>query len=772
MRRSTTSRPRFRRAIALCGVAFLASCGADNPTPAPSEVVSLHLAERLAAADLYRTGPPTNLCGADAGAFLTAGWHDQTPGDREAGLRWTSGRNAVVDIPVVTPDDFRLELDLEALVDRSPHLRRAAQRISLPPLRLQLLWNGERLEEATLRPGAGLRLELPGTLQRVGTNRLEIQPQHWLGPAAHQRLGDRRVLGVGCRRITVSNAATRRGGAAARGKDIVQSIDSVASFGFATRDNARLRGSVMLPAAASVREAPRVSVRLQTREGTRIRVGPTPVPSEGALPIDVDLSDVAGQVVSLDLSVQGSSTPMDVEWKGLRIESAAHAHGDPHRLPRRSYNVFVLLLDSLRADHIEPYAGVDARTPGFQRIASEGTTFSAARSNASWTRMAVASLLSSLLAPGHGVVENDERLPTGVPVLPELLQQRGYRTVGVTANPTVSKTFGFSRGFGALHPHYRRTQNPVWRSKHATPEERARFVWDSYLAPIVEAEVETPFFIYLHEIDPHSPFTPEPPYDELADTGYRGTFDFDLPTLARIHADPSWVEPEDMRHANARYRGEIRFMDRYVAWMLDRLDAVGLGNETLFILTSDHGEEFLDHGSVGHGHSVYDELLRVPLLMRLPGVLPAGRRVEADAQLIDLPPTVLDLIGEAVPEWMQGVSLLDAVSADGVDSHRAIVSFAGGAGRDSVKLGPWKLIREHASDGGVVRHQLFDIASDPEESNDLWAQELIVGQAARQALRREIESSRRAEFRETDSVQPDEVDADVVEGLRALGYLE
>ena len=457
-----------------------------------------------------------------------------------------------------------------------------------------------------------------------------------------------------------------------------------------------------------------------------------------------------------------------------RGTSLAPTAPTPLAIPRERYNVFILLLDSLRADHVEPYGPESTQTPAMARLAEQGVTFLGARSNASWTRPAVASLLTSRSPSAHGVQEMEQRLPRKIPFLPQILRKRGYRTVGVTANAVVSPSFGFARGFQQMHRHFILVKSDAWPKKHPTPESRARFVWDRYLAATVRRDAKRPFFAYVHEIDPHSPYEPEAPYDALHGAPYPGNITLDLATIGRIRDDPAWADPVDIRHLNAQYRGEVSFMDRYVGWLVDRLDEVELAKPTLFILVSDHGEEFMEHRAVGHAHTVYEELLRIPLILRMPGVLPAGLRLDVGAQLIDLAPTILDLIGEPIPDWMEGRSLLPNIETpDREIPVRPAFASSNGPRHTTVRLGRWKLIRDEPEDPKTPHsHQLFDLESDPEETFDLWTQELVVGQALRQLLEAKIAEDAAARTGPAERVEQQDLDEDVLEGLRALGYME
>ncbi len=446
------------------------------------------------------------------------------------------------------------------------------------------------------------------------------------------------------------------------------------------------------------------------------------------------------------------------------------------------YNVFVILLDSLRADHVEPYGASHVQTPRLSELAKQGVTFTNARSNSSWTRPAVASLLTSLSPSSHGVQDMRDRLSMEIMTLPRILKRLGYRTLAVTSNVIVSRPFGFARGFDVMHPHYNllRTQ---WPEEFPTPEARAGYIWERYVEPSLTEHPEQPFMVYLHEVDPHSPFEVGAPWDRLYTDESRPDLSYDLPTIRAIRENPDAADPTEIDYFHALYRSEITFMDRYVGWMIDRLEREGLAERTLVVVLSDHGEEFMDHRSVGHGHALHEELLRVPLLLRLPGVLAEGLRIDGDAQLLDLPPTILDLIGAPIPEWMEGKSLLPLstlarvppASAGSADADPPRPSFASSIGprHSSVVLGDWKLIITHPDPaGGAVNHQLFDLSRDPRETQNLWTRESVVGQKLDQLLREKLATPRHASLGPTRAVAPESLEPNEMQSLRALGYVE
>jgi arylsulfatase A-like enzyme len=377
-------------------------------------------------------------------------------------------------------------------------------------------------------------------------------------------------------------------------------------------------------------------------------------------------------------------------------------------------------------------------------------------------------MLTALHPPAHGVLSLDDALSDELPYLPEILREAGYRTVAVSNNPHVAADFGFERGFDRMTELWNIEKEVV--DYPSDPEARAKFVWSRYIRPTVRGD--EPFFVYLHEIDPHSPYEPPEPYRPEYGFDYRGRIESTLMGLGSMREYPNNVTPDDVRHIYARYKGEVAAMDRYVGWMLDRLAGVALERPTLVVFTSDHGEEFWEHGSVGHGHAVHEELLRVPLLLQLDGVLPAGRRVRADVTLADVAPTVLDLLGLEIPRSMQGESLLPLVTAPDDERFRrpAIARANEATARESISVGRWKLVRAVGGPESVAA--LFDLEDDPGETRDLAAERPIVAATLAQRLRWNDRRAPQAPAVREPPADPSALDPELRQRLQELGYAE
>ncbi len=332
--------------------------------------------------------------------------------------------------------------------------------------------------------------------------------------------------------------------------------------------------------------------------------------------------------------------------------------------------LIVLNIDTLRRDALSIY-GADVDTPHIDRIGREGWVIDDVLAPAGWTLPSVVSLFSSRTPRTHGVTTKEATLPDDVAVLPEHLASQGYETVAVLANPILAADRGFARGFTHLDEHSHQVEkNFFWvvrlhrflariglRADDGSPSTRKMVLptWDpragfvirhtGYLAAdeVTDAAIDwigraddSDLFLYLHYYDPHDPYLPHPS------------------TLA--YADP----PFDAEHVDeqiALYRDEVAFLDEHVGRLFDVLAERRILERAVIVVTSDHGEEFLDHGRWFHGHSLYDELVRIPLLVRFPDDSDPGP-APRETSVLDIAPTILDAIGAAAMPEAMGRSLL------------------------------------------------------------------------------------------------------------------
>jgi arylsulfatase A-like enzyme len=364
-------------------------------------------------------------------------------------------------------------------------------------------------------------------------------------------------------------------------------------------------------------------------------------------------------------------------------------------------NVILISVDTLRADHLGAYGHPRPTSPNLDAFAAAGVVFEDVSSTSPWTLPAHTSLFTGRYLRGHGVHTEGHRLPDDVPTLAAILKERGFATGAVVNTLFLSPRFGVARGFD----HYGVIESDQ------SPEGAARRVTDAAIAWLEDRS--EPFFLFVHHFDVHSDYRSLPQHERRF-APEPGRFDGrTIQLLLAIRGDKP-IDAADALHLAKLYDAGIFQLDaelaRFFAWLRER----GRLEDTLVIVTSDHGEEFLEHGGLLHGSTHYQELLRVPLLLGGAGV-PAGVRIAAPVSTVDVAPTVLSLLGVPAPPGVDGIDLSPLWRGEDADPGRALMAEAASPVLRTVRRGRHKLIIR-AENGD---RELYDLSEDPGESRDL-----------------------------------------------------
>ncbi len=425
-------------------------------------------------------------------------------------------------------------------------------------------------------------------------------------------------------------------------------------------------------------------------------------------------------------------------------------------------SVLLVVVDTWRADHLGVYGYERATSPGLARWVERAAVFERAFATSPWTLPSMGSLFTGHIPSRHAAglalpPEPDGKprfahLDASVRPLGVLFRERGFATAAVANNPFLHPGFGLARGFdtwdyvfGSYAKHPRASQIVYWA-----------FRW-------LDAREDRPFLLVLHAFDPHLSYDPPP--------GVRGRFtgeptgSLKLPFTGFGDANARWVpsDPADRRFVTAAYDEELLFVDGELARLLGGLEERALLDETLVVVTSDHGEELFDHGGFEHGHTMYQELLRVPLLVWGPGVRPGVR--EVPVSLADLLPTLLEAVGLPPEPGLAGRSLWPLLTRGRAPDESALVveGTLHGPDRKALVRWPWKLVVTAGEP-----HRLHHLARDPSETLDLAEQEPGRVASLLEELHDRTSEAAAARTREV----PARLDAEIEEQLRALGYLD
>jgi arylsulfatase A-like enzyme len=427
----------------------------------------------------------------------------------------------------------------------------------------------------------------------------------------------------------------------------------------------------------------------------------------------------------------------------LAIGALGTAGCRPGARPARPLNILLISIDALRADRLQAYGYPRPTSPFLEQLGQRGLVFENAFVNTHGTTPSHATILSGLHQETHGVgldggAPVTAPVPDSIAMVQELLRAHGYTTLGVTDGGNAGEAFGFARGFDRF-------------------DDRGggiAKVGDRVAGMIEEAGREAPLFVFLHTYEAHSPYKPAPEQRALL-----GVPD-DAPAAAtsRFLLEHAWSATTTLTAAeldtiSRLYDAEIRGVDDGLRELFGKLEALGFLDHAVVLITADHGEEFGDHGGLLHRELLYDELIKVPLLLLGPGIEPGRRREPVSS--VDIAPTLLELAGAPRPAAMEGSSLLSAHRRGGVVSQY-------GRSRYSLRTLEWKLI--WTAPGSV---ELYRMDSDPRERENVADRH----PEERAALEGALDRWRKRHRDGAPAGEPAELTPDQWRELEALGYL-
>jgi arylsulfatase A-like enzyme len=418
-------------------------------------------------------------------------------------------------------------------------------------------------------------------------------------------------------------------------------------------------------------------------------------------------------------------------------------------------NVLLISIDTLRPDRLGCYGHSRDTSPTLDALAAEGVLFTDVTSASPWTLPSHTSLLTGLYPSRHGVRGHTHKLKASVPTLAGILGEHGYQTMAVVNSHNLSQRYGLGSGFESFE--YILEYEPDGSIPNRGPKVIRR------AKKLLEGRDERPFFLFLHFYDAHTDFTPDEEYVARFVRPYEGEVDGSTKQLADLRANNLTLAEGDLRHLFDLYDAEIRQLDDLLGGFLRGLETKGVLENTFVVVTSDHGEEFMEHGSYLHGRTHYDEVIRIPLLVSGPG-LPGGRRVDTRAHLVDVAPTILNLVGAELPT-VNGIDLTPfCLNTGAPEPERLLFSEADHNNdkpniRRMIRRANHKLIYDRMVD----QYELFDLAADPGETRDLTSSDAELAEYLMTELRRFMSKS-------ADGDEIGMPSEDVQKALRELGY--
>lgn len=448
---------------------------------------------------------------------------------------------------------------------------------------------------------------------------------------------------------------------------------------------------------------------------------------------DVNLSAYSGRNLTLVLRTESEHAGAVGLWANPLVTT-----------PKTRPNVLIYMIDTLRADHASLYGYPRDTTPFLKKLSATGVVFDDCQAQATWTKPSIASLLTSIYSYTHGIFNDYDTIPKGAVPLAEQLRAAGYVTADITASPWAGKITGLQRGFDYV------MEFPVIQRHRTDAADRGTdsAAVNKVVFPWLERHHDEPFFLYAHATDPHAPYRPPAGFEEkFANPAETAQFNREYASLrdqgqygggtvvSREGCRKNGIDPDKfINQAVDRYDGEILHNDANLESLVGKLKQLGVLDNTLIVVVSDHGEEFWDHGWTAHGHSLYQELTHCVFLMWNPKLLGGARRVTQPVQLIDVMPTLLDLLNVKAPDIVQGQSLVPLILGRPFHRRTPVMTsrFAHPNAKPngfvpenrintfSVVEANWKLIyREKGRDVGLNRVELYDRRTDRTETNNV-----------------------------------------------------
>jgi arylsulfatase A-like enzyme len=610
---------------------------------------------------------------------------------------------------------------------------------------VEVVLNGEPVGDVVISRNLSVqRLSLPQHALRTGSNELEFLYRNTgRGTAEHTA----RSRAIAWYQISVAAQESSDAAASSERELLFLPFGSEVSYFVELRPGTHWAADRI---AFRDADAGRLEVLVEFDDGG---VKELAVPDGESEQVDVGLDQLASEPARVVLRATGSSgdPQAGIVIFGPRLTAPAEAQARIELHPAKERpNIIFYLVDTLRVDRLGCYGYEKPISTHVDAFAESAVVFERAVGQSSWTRSSVASLFTGQWPVSHGAIGRRDRLSEDAFTLAEGLSEIGYSSAGFVTNANVDAKFGIGQGFDSykqIHE-FTRSQQVTERVLHWLKEEKG----------------EDPFFLYIHTIDPHDRYTPSP---EFLEQFASGSVEF-YKRYRRRHPDTKPAKRGARDHLQALYDAEIAENDESFGNLIRGLSEMGLYEDSLIVFLSDHGEEFFEHREFTHGKNLFATTLDFPLIVKFPGQR-TGVRTSRLVQHADLLPTVFELAGLEIPASVEGRSFADL--AGGRDEREVKGPVFSHLHLDmhpqaSIVDGDWKLIHVDVADG-PRRVQLFNLATDPDEKENLAIRHPIRAAVMGSQLQAHIAASQ-ARSRREEIV----LDEELERSLRALGYLQ
>ncbi len=386
-----------------------------------------------------------------------------------------------------------------------------------------------------------------------------------------------------------------------------------------------------------------------------------------------------------------------------------------------AYNVVIITIDTLRSDHLGCYGYRRPTSPRIDRFAEAGALFENMVCQSSQTLPSHASIFLGTNPRTHLVISHESVVGPGQTTLAEILKSKGYVTGAFISSHALDSKYGLDQGFDTyweVHKEATIRERRLLKTNEGDATTNGMLAW-------LEQHANSRFFLWVHWFHPHRPYDPPPRYLAAFAGGYDGTATSEAEFIMKVWREEIKLAPEDVKYLSGCYDGEVAFSDAQIGHLLDALSSMDLIENTIFIVTADHGELLYEHENYfGHDIALYDECVMIPLVIHAPGLVPATRRIREMVQSLDILPTVLDLLGIKCPSHAEGKSLVPLLR--GSEEPTVTAAFSETypfpekcEPRHAVRTSEAKLIWKEVRQAPLIK-EYYDLGADPGENENLF----------------------------------------------------
>ena len=505
------------------------------------------------------------------------------------------------------------------------------------------------------------------------------------------------------------------------------------------------------------------AVSVSDSKGNTTSLWTSPAGSTGWNEIEIPLSEFQGKAIRLDFISVGELATSGWGQPALYVPKNETKKTDGIPPPK---NIIMVVLDTTRADAFAPfYENTDVQTPFMDEVIKNGTSFKNTYNNENWTKPSTATIMSGLYSTTHTARRAESVLPKEVKLFSEHLQSQGFYTGFMTSNAVLSDKFGFNKGWDTFTNYAR------------TPYGNGKFLYQNAAKWLEERpDPNKRFFLYVQSVDAHTTYEVPAKYSGKYFKGkYNGKLGQNFDREEQVEADKGALKlsETDLNWVKAMYKGEITYQDEQLETLLKKIKELGLDQDTMIVITNDHGEELKEHGHMDHGWTLYDEMIRAPLVFSFPKAIKTNHVITDVFEHVDLAPTLSAVLGVETMDSAEGQNLMPLLTDQ---APHFLPLYAVSASRNkirSIRVGDWKLFVGASKN----RMFLFNIKKDPLEKNNVLKENPIAARLCEiylgEALASPNKKTRLKNMRSARSIPSTDatIDEETRKELEALGYL-